>query len=66
MYRLIDKRINATLFLGYDVGKGFVTALDDVLKFLPQIVEHPRVLHKLKAALEHERLEAIRALGQSN
>ena len=59
----IDGKVNYTLFLGYDIGKGLVTAVDDVLKFLPQMVEHPRVLAKLKTALENERLETIRALG---
>jgi hypothetical protein len=60
----IDNKVNLTLFLGYDIGKGLVTAVDDVLKFLPQMVEHPRVLAKLKSALEHERLETIRGLGR--
>lgn len=60
----IDNKVNYTLFRGYDIGKGLVTAIEDVLKFLPQMVEHPRVLAKLKSAMDNERLETIRALGK--
>ncbi|CAG7734239.1 unnamed protein product [Allacma fusca] len=59
----VDRKINTKLFLGYDIGKGFMTAVDDVIKFLPQMVDHPKVLHKLKHALERERLEAVREMG---
>ena len=61
---IVDRRINAKLFLGYDVGKGFVTAVDDVIKFLPQMVDHPKVLHKLRHSLERERLETVREMGK--
>ncbi|CAG7822907.1 unnamed protein product [Allacma fusca] len=59
----VDKKINAKLFLGYDVGKGFVTAAEDVIKYLPQMVDHPKVMHKLKNVLERERLETVREMG---
>ena len=62
--RFVDGRINRKLFLGYDVGKGFVTAVDDVIKYLPQMVENPKVLHKLKHVLERERLETVREMGK--
>jgi sodium/hydrogen exchanger 10/11 len=59
----VDTKINSKLFLGYDIGKGFVTAVDDVVKYLPQMVDHPKVLHKLKTVLERERLETVREMG---
>ncbi|CAG7640037.1 unnamed protein product [Allacma fusca] len=61
--KIVDRRINEQLFLGYDVGKGFVTAVDDVIKFLPQMISHPKLLRKLKNALEHERLQTVREMG---
>lgn len=61
--KAVDKRINEQLFLGYDVGKGFVTAVDDVIKFLPQMIPHPKVLNRLRTALEHERLQTVREMG---
>ncbi|CAG7734240.1 unnamed protein product [Allacma fusca] len=60
---LLDRKIHTKLFLGYDIGKGFVTAVDDVIKFLPQMVDHPKVLQKLKHALMRERLETVREMG---
>ena len=61
--KAVDKRINEQLFLGYDVGKGFVTAVDDVIKFLPQMIPYPKILHRLRTALEHERLQTVREMG---
>ena len=65
MMKILDGRINEQLFLGYDVGKGFVTAVDDVIKFLPQMIAHPKILKKLRNALEHERLQTVREMGNS-
>ena len=65
MMKILDGRINEQLFLGYDVGKGFVTAVDDVIKFLPQMITHPKILKKLRNALEHERLQTVREMGNS-
>lgn len=61
--KVVDRCINGRLFLGYDIGKGFITAVDDVHKYLPQMADHPKVYHKLKHALERERLETIREMG---
>lgn len=49
--------------MGYDVGKGFVNAINDVLRYLTQMAENPKVCQKLKLALEHERLETVLAIG---
>ncbi|ODM92698.1 Sodium/hydrogen exchanger 10, partial [Orchesella cincta] len=61
--RYLNNQVNKRIFLGYDIGKGFVSALDDVQKFLPQMVDHPRVLLKFKWNLENQRVEVVRKMG---
>ncbi len=61
--KFLNEKVNKKLFLGYDLGKGFVTAVDDVQKFLPQIIEQPRVLLKFRIALESLRIEVVREMG---
>lgn len=65
LYKFVDSRTKQSLFLGYDIGTGFVAAVDDVIKFLPQITHHPKIFQKLKDSLEFERLEALRAMGRN-
>lgn len=62
-FRILDNYVNSKLFLGYDLCKGFITALDDVQKFLPQIVEHPRILLKFKNSLENQRVGVVKEMG---
>ncbi|ODM88203.1 Sodium/hydrogen exchanger 10, partial [Orchesella cincta] len=59
----INGRINTQLFLGYDVALGYICACDDVLKFLPHMIDNKRVLHKIRSSVEKERLEAVREMG---
>lgn len=59
----LNKRINQAIFLGYDVAVGYIAAIDDVLKYLNQMIENPRVAKKMRASLEKEHLEAVRELG---
>ncbi|CAL8104179.1 unnamed protein product [Orchesella dallaii] len=61
--RGINGRINTQLFLGYDVALGYICACDDVLKFLPHMIDNKRVLHKIRSSVEKERLEAVREMG---
>jgi hypothetical protein len=51
------------LFFGYDIAKGSATAIDDVVKFLPQMIENPKVFRKFKAVLEDQRLILLLEMG---
>jgi hypothetical protein len=42
---------------------GYIVAIDDVLKYVNSMIEHPRVLRKLKASLESEHIDAIKETG---
>lgn len=59
----LNTKVNERLFLAYDLGKGFVTAIEDVNKFLPQIMEQPRILGKFRSILENERVLVVREMG---
>jgi len=63
--KAINKKINEQLFLGYDVGKGFVTAADDVIHFIPHMIENTKIASKLKQHLEGQRAITIREMGMS-
>jgi len=61
--RLLEYRINAELFMGYDVGKGYIQALEDALRFLPHMIESKRISKKFKSVLNKDRLATTKELG---
>jgi len=61
----LNGRINVQLFLGYDIGKGLATGIDDVGKFLPQMIEHQKILTRFRNVLEEQRLVVVKELGTS-
>jgi len=62
--KFLNSRINVFLFLGYDIGKGLATAIDDVKKFLPQMIDNVRVFDKFKQALEDQRQRLMLEMGK--
>ncbi|CAG5055318.1 unnamed protein product [Parnassius apollo] len=59
----IDRMIDIQLAFGYDVGKGFVTAEQEVCNLLPQLVDNLQIQEKLDSRLEADRLTVTRQLG---
>ncbi|XP_013161885.1 PREDICTED: sodium/hydrogen exchanger 10-like [Papilio xuthus] len=59
----IDRMIDIQLAFGYDVGKGFVTAEQEVCSLLPQLVDNLQIQEKLDSRLEADRLTVTRQLG---
>jgi hypothetical protein len=59
----LNGKINVLLFLGYDVGKGMATAIEDVGKFLPQMIENRKVFQRFQAAMEDQRLCLVLEMG---
>lgn len=59
----VNGKINTQLFLGYDVALSFIVACDDVMKFLPQMIDNKKVLNKIRASIERERMETVRQMG---
>jgi hypothetical protein len=62
--RILEYRINEKLFMGYDVGKGYIQALEDALRFLPHMVESRSVARKFRSVLHNDRLKTVKELGQ--
>ena len=62
----IHGKINDQLFLGMDVARGFVYASEEVLKFIPQMIENKRILKEIKERMERERGKGIKAMGNFN
>lgn len=63
LMKYLNNRVNKKIFLGYDIGKGFVAAVDDVQKFLPQMIDNPKILLKFRQSLETQRVEVVREMG---
>ncbi|XP_063388340.1 sodium/hydrogen exchanger 10-like [Cydia fagiglandana] len=59
----MDRMIDKQLAFGYDVGKGFVTAEQEVCNLLPQLVDNRTIQEALTARLEEDRLKVTRQLG---
>ncbi|XP_065070787.1 sperm-specific sodium:proton exchanger-like [Rhopilema esculentum] len=60
---LVNDRINKQLSFGYDIGKGFVIAEEDVMKMIDQLVVDEKIMKDLKMRSEKNRLDIIRSLG---
>lgn len=61
--KFLNGRVHRQMFFGYDVAVGYLTATDDVLKFLSQMIENHHVSKKLRGHLERERIESLREIG---
>lgn len=59
----MESRINDRLFLGYDIGRGYVQAMEDTLKFLPQMTPHEKVAWKFQTVLYTDRLQTVKELA---
>ena len=61
---VVDHIINRRLKFGYDIGKGFVVAKEEMLKQLDKLdFAHREVVLELKERSEAARLDVIRSLG---
>ena len=61
---IVDHIINRQLKFGYDIGKGFVVAKEEMLKQLDKLdFAHREVVLELKERSEAARLDVIRSLG---
>lgn len=55
LLRKVKRQTNLQVFIGYDMGKGFVETSDAVIKFIPQIAEHKKVQQVIRHAMKRER-----------
>ena len=55
--------INRQLSFGYDVGKGYIIAEEEVIKLIDHMVVDKRIAKDLKQRSEQSRLDAVRSLG---
>ncbi|XP_078490642.1 sperm-specific sodium:proton exchanger-like [Ciona intestinalis] len=63
MVDFINKLINKKLSFGYNVGKGFITAEEEVNKLIISISENSKIQAKLMEASDKNRLEVTREMG---
>lgn len=55
--------INRQLSFGYDVGKGYIIAEEEVIKLIDHMVVDKRIAKDLKQRSEKSRLDVVRSLG---
>ena len=56
--------VNSRLHIGYNVGKGYVTAENEVSKLIGNICENDRIHWRLTRASEKNRLIVIKEMGE--
>lgn len=66
LIRLLDRRINKNLSAGYDVGKAFVVAHEEVARLVPTVMDYPPHILHFKDLCERSRVELIKAMGMLN
>ncbi|PSN53687.1 hypothetical protein C0J52_06779 [Blattella germanica] len=59
----MDRALDMKLLKGYEIGRGFVTGEDDVIKVLHYLVENKQIYEETKCILESGRLVVIDQLG---
>ena len=55
--------INRQLSFGYDVGKGYIVAEEEIIKLIDHMVVDKRIAKDLKQRSERNRLDVVKSLG---
>ena len=63
LINLVDGRINTQISFGYDIGKGFVLSVEEVVRILDQLVLDSKIAADLKLRLDFSHLEVVKSLG---
>jgi hypothetical protein len=61
--KLLNSKVHHLMFIGYDIAVGYSFALEDVLRYIKQMVENETVMKKLRLHLTRERTEIMRHIG---
>ena len=56
--------INRQLSFGYDVGKGYIIAEEEVIQLIDHMVVDKRIARDLKQRSEQNRLNVVKSLGK--
>lgn len=68
LIRFVDIMINRKLRFGYDIGKGFVVGIEEMLQQFDRIgsMIHKNIAQELHRRAEESRLDVIRSLGRKH
>ena len=61
----MDNYAYVRLFIGYQIGRGFIVATDHVVQMIPRIIRHVKIIPKLIRILESEKLKIVEELGKA-
>ena len=56
--------INRQLSFGYDVGKGYIIAEEEIIKLIDHMVVDKRIAKDLKQRSEQNRLNVVKSMGK--
>ncbi|KAL9955551.1 hypothetical protein ACROYT_G036889 [Oculina patagonica] len=59
----VNNIINRQLSFGYDVGKGYIIAEEEIIKLIDHMVVDKRIARDLKQRSEKNRLDVVKSLG---
>ncbi|CAH3195691.1 unnamed protein product, partial [Porites evermanni] len=60
----VNNIINRQLSFGYDVGKGYIIAEEEIIKLIDHMVVDKRIAKDLKQRSEQNRLNVVKSLGK--
>lgn len=60
---VVNNIINRQLSFGYDVGKGYIIAEEEIIKLIDHMVVDKRIAKDLKQRSERNRLDVVKSLG---
>lgn len=64
--RVLDRRINKGLSIGYDIGKAYVVAHEEVARLIPTVMDYPPHILYFRELCERARVTLIKAMGVLN
>ncbi|KAB0799080.1 hypothetical protein PPYR_06960 [Photinus pyralis] len=63
MIQYFNSKVDAQLAFAYDIGKGYVTAEEEVAAMLSQIIDHKGIREKCQDQIDGDRLSVTKELG---
>ena len=64
MIDFVNNIVNRKLSFGYDIGKGYIVAEEEIVKLIDHMVVDTRIARDLKTRSEQNRLDVVKSLGK--
>ncbi|RZC32726.1 sodium/hydrogen exchanger 10-like, partial [Asbolus verrucosus] len=61
--KYLDSKVDANMAITYELGKAYAAGEEEVVKLIPQIVDHEKIQDELRHRMEQDRVTITKLLG---